>query len=375
MNRRIRDHQEGIVHLGDQKLLDRPEGGSINEIRFERDSVVKSYSGSLERGYQKLREEYYWLSSLPGHLAQCFTRPVRYLDLADPRLVELHLVREPKIAVAKGVLKGELNESQLEEIVRCVLEFLSKELYPVRTARMNGRSVYERYHRNRLLVATEYLRKHPVFGEPVEAAELVVNGESCPSVARFLDWAEENADRCFSDTRLVAMHGDTHLDNILTDVGWTGSPELTFIDPRGDLTGPAHYDFAKLLKALEGHYDVIHYGMCSVGFRGDDARYELFLDVERSFDGHYARGLAAALDNVEAYADAERVSVPDFMKATLFAECCHVLSFSFYHAYAPEPNHDRVRAYLAVFALMARRLMLADAEHLLETIEKPLLPY
>lgn len=354
-------------------LLERPEGGSINEIRFESDRVVKSYAGPIDRGYQKLREEYYWLSSLPRHLARHFARPVLYTDNADPRLVELHLARERKVAVAKGVLRGHLSPEQLGEIVRRALRFLVEELYPLRRGRADGRAVYERYHRPRLTLATRHLSTHPRFGEIIEAPELLVNGQSCPSVSSFLVWIEAHAARLVHDAGLTAYHGDAHLDNILTDLAWEREPDLTFIDPRGDMTGPPHYDFAKLLKALEGHYDVIHYGLYSVGQRALGSRCELFLEVERSFDAHYARGLDAALAELPSLAAAEEASIPEFVMATLVAECVHVLSFSFYHAYAPQPDEDRVRAYLAVFALMARRLMAAGEGNAPGLADEPLL--
>ncbi|WP_158887207.1 phosphotransferase [Amycolatopsis anabasis] len=345
-------------------LLERPEGGSINEIRFGEDTVVKSYSGPIARGYQKLREEYYWLSSLPAELVSSFTKPVLYTDAADPHVVELHLVREPKVAVAKGILRGQLCATQTGQIVQHALRFLTERLYPLRGGPESSGAIYRRYHGGRLALAVEHLRKHPVIGGIIEAKELTVNGLTCPPVSVFLSWLEDRHEQYFAPSRMVAMHGDTHLDNILTSTGWDTAPELTFIDPRGDLVGPPHYDFAKLLKALEGHYDVIHYGRCAVGQRQSGCRTELYLEVDRSFDRHYARGLEAALAEVPAYADAEGVCVEDFIRATLVAECAHVLSFSFYHAYAPEPDVDRVRAYLAIFALMARRLTTGQ-DHLL----------
>lgn len=336
-------------------LLDRPKGGSINDISFDTDHVVKSYDGTIPRGFEKLRAEYFWLASLPDGLAGHFARPVRYLETVAPDRVELHLRREAKVAVSKAILRGEMRPDQLFTTIDRALEFLTERLYPLRSGPMEGIDVYGKYHGERIDLALQYLPKLPWAERILTAKRLVVNGQECPPLLPFLDWLTREGPSMITLGRMVAMHGDAHLDNILTDTG-TDDPDVLFIDPRGDFLGPAHYDFGKLLKALEGYYDEIHYGMSSLSHDSVDGGCTISLSVNATFDAHYAAGLRAAARRLPQFAAAEQVSPSDFLRSSLVAECVHVLSFSFYHAYGPDPDIDRVVSFLAVFALLAKRL-------------------
>jgi hypothetical protein len=137
-----------------------------------------------------------------------------------------------------------------------------------------------------------------------------------------------------------------------------------FVDPRGELAMPPHYDAAKLHKAVTGGYDLIHYGGYSVSVTAEDGDVRIELSVDHAFDAHYRAGLDALLAAVPVFAAAEEVTEGAFVRATLGAAFAHQVSFSWYHAHHPAGiDTPRVIAYLAVASLMARRLLAHGPEN------------
>jgi hypothetical protein len=343
----------------DDPLLRLPEGGSLNALDFRANVVVKSYAGAIERGYEKLWLEYSFLRDLPPQAARHFARPVLFLERHDPRRTELHLRRHREPAVAKAILRGLLPEARTRAIVAEALRVLLDDLYPLRSRTSSGRALYERFHRRRLASAVPALGELPGLAPLVHATDLRVNGLPCPSTAQTLRWLDAHAARYFRRARLVAAHGDTHLDNILAPTA--GPVAVRLVDPRGERLMPPHYDFAKLAKAVRTGYDLVHYGGYQLALRTDEHTLHVDLAVDHAYDHHYRGGLEVLLGAVAAYADAERVTQPEFLRAAALAEVAHVVSFAWYHAnHARGCDTNRVVAYLATAALLARAVMERD---------------
>lgn len=337
-------------------LLTQPEGGSLNELHFQPDTVVKSYSGDIPRGYDKLFREYCFLKSLPPHVARWFARPVLFVDRADPRLTELHLRRQPEPAVAKAILRGLLRPAQTRRIVEASLRVLLYDLYPIRRRNVSGPEVYARFHAPRLKSALTGLRRFPAIRDVIDASDLRINGAQCPSTAATVAWIDQHARWHFPAARLVAAHGDAHLDNILAATD--GPPSITFVDPRGELTMPPHYDFAKMAKALRTGYDLVHYGEYELQVATSGTTLRVDLAVDHAYDEHYRTALEVLVAAVPDYAAAERVSPAEFRRVAAIAELVHIISFSYYHANHPRGcDPARVVAYLATAALLAGDLM------------------
>ena len=339
--------------------LDDVTGGSLNSIRIDGDCVVKSYSGTLDRGYQKLKAEYAWLQCLPPSLIESFAQPIQLRDDSSRKTIELHLRRLQLTAVTKATLGGTLSAADVGEIVTTSLHFLLERLYPVRSDKWRGFALYESFHHKRITLAKKYLQRIPYMGPVLNCKEIAVNGVSCPSVNQFLLWLDRNHHKIYADCNVVAIHGNFHLDNILVTIPWSKNEicEVKYIDPRGDLYGPPHADLAKVFITLEAFYDEIHYGRFTLEHARQGARFAMNLQISSEHDAHYLSGLAAAVSFIERYAHTEGVSVRQFLRAMLVTECIHILSFSFYHAYRADTDPNRIRAFLAVFALLARRLM------------------
>lgn len=351
----------GIIRPHD--LLRHPEGGSLNSIAFRDQTVVKSYAGPHERGYQKLRREHGWLCELPPHLRHHFPRPVLYVERSEPSEVELHLTRHPDPAIAKAILLGLLSPERTAATVADALAIMLDSLYPIRQGALGGAEVYSTYHSVRLATAIDALRKVVGIAPIIAATSITVNGYDCPPFGAIERWLARDAGRFFPvASRLVAGHGDLHLDNILTTVD--GPIKLVYVDPRGEPLLPPHYDWAKMHKAVATPYDLIHYGRYSIRVQAEGGSIRIDIEPDTSYDGHYASALDALLGSLGAYADAEGLTVDAFCRAAAVAELAHVISFAFYHAHHPLGcNDDRVTAYLAVAALLARALMTAEPDH------------
>jgi hypothetical protein len=217
--------------------------------------------------------------------------------------------------------------------------------------------MYAKYHSQRLSLARKYLRRLPYLAPILDASGILVNGIHCPSVNQFLAWLDTYSTKIFLSGRAVAMHGNFHLDNILIDK--TQSPskqDVTFIDPRGDFLGSPHYDIAKLLITLEAYYDEIHYDGASVKLRQIGRFCEVGLEVDESCSPIYTQCLLAIKDYLPKFAAIEGLSSSQLLFAIYTCQCIHILSFCFYHAYRIDASPSRIKAFLAIFALLVRRL-------------------
>ncbi|NLT06895.1 MAG: hypothetical protein GXY03_11385 [Solirubrobacterales bacterium] len=349
-------------------LLDDPEGGSLNDLVWTAKAVVKTYGGAgatIERGHEKLRREYTFLTELPPRAAAHFPRVLSYTDRWSPRRTALALERLPQRAIAKAILLGEHDPSRTVALCARAMDVLVADVYPLRSQSVPAREVWERHHLGRLRTALARLGAVPDIAPLLAVGELHVNGNACPGLSTVVDFIDAHSGRYFFDSRAVAAHGDTHLDNLLGSS--FGPLTVRLIDPRGDLHLEPSYDFAKLLKAARTLYDPIHYGYREVtvterrGIRVD-------LTVETKWNAHYVALLALLHDRAAEYADLQGLSVPEFWRTALATEFAHVVSFAFYHAHRPRSRDlDRVRAYIAVAALLGRQLMLTGPDQIPDT--------
>lgn len=339
-------------------LLDRPHGGSLNSTEFVGDCVIKHYAGPIDRGHQKLIREYAYLRTLPSTAASHFAPVVAYEDRANPRATTLTLARSPLPAVAKAILSNLVTPGRAGEIVTALARVLLDEVYPVASEPCDGPTVYATYHAPRLR-AIDALSTLPDLAPFCTARTISVNGRSCPTLRQIAEWLPGYAAEVFSEPRsLVKAHLDAHLDNVLAEVDPTRPVRIILVDPRGEFTGPPHYDWAKTLKSLRAHYHEIHYGFRTFELSEGDGACSVRLAISPAFVPCMRAGLDALVDTVPAFATAEGVSTATFIKSVLLAELVHVISFAWYHAHRPDGRDtERVLAFLSVASLLAERLM------------------
>ena len=342
--------------------LVQPEGGSLNTTELTEDEFVKGYRGELPRGYEKLRLEYLYLSDLPTSVAAHFPHVNAYHYDAREPWAELRLRRIKHPALAKAILRGAVTPDRVSGLLSEILPFLTDDLYPLRGGELGGVDLYTRYHGDRMERSLSHLTTLPEIRSLVTASGMMVNGTPCFSAFETIKWLNANADRIFSGSHhLVAGHGDAHLDNMM--VSTEGKREFFLIDPRGDRLLPPHYDLAKLLKAVRAGYDLVHYGGYQIDVRYEETIPVISLHVNRSVDDHYRAGMEALLQALPGFARAERISESAFLRVLLVAEIAHVISFASYHANRPEGRDlQRVTAYLAIAALLARDLIMEDPD-------------
>jgi hypothetical protein len=337
------------------KRLTHPEGGSLSPSQVVR-QFVKSYTGPMERGGEKLRREFGWLDALPDDLRPYFSEIVAFHDDRTSGYTALHLKLDPRPAFAKAILLGQMTPHRTADTLSAVLDFLTTRLYPLRSEPISGPDLYQRFHGDRLRRAVPLLAEVPAIRPLVTGPGMIVNGRECPSIASIVAWLDDHVAEIFTTSRLVFAHGDAHLDNIL--VSTDGPVAFRLVDPRGESLIPGHYDLAKLLKALRIGYDLIHYGGYKITTQINSAVPSINLGVSDAFTDHYRAGIEVLLRALPAYAAAEGVTEQRFARHLLASELAHIISFASYHAHHPAGcDADRVSAFLGIAALLADDLM------------------
>jgi hypothetical protein len=345
----------------DLARLREPEGGSLNTTKLTETEFIKSYAGPLDRGPQKLDLEFAFLVNLSSDLKPRFPEVTGFHREMDAGTAELRMKRIEFPALAKAILDGKITPSRTAKSLAMILGFLTDDLYPLRGASISGADLYARFHGGRITRAVDHLAAVPAIQPLITGPDITVNGYPCPSIGRAVTWLHDHAGDFFRDARLVAGHGDAHLDNMM--VSTKGPLDFRLIDPNGALLLPPHYDLAKLLKAVRTGYDPIHYGAYEIATRYSAGLSSISLRVSDAWTDHYAAGLRVLLGALPTYAAAEGVSESAFRLALAAAELAHIISFAWYHANHPAGcDVDRVTAYLAIAALLAADLM-KDAGH------------
>ena len=338
-------------------------GGSLNEICVCENKIIKSYKGNIDRGFEKLRKENDWLNKISRILKDKFPYSLPlvldFIDDKEKNLTELHLERLQRQSFTKLILlDNDLDISVFEKKLDITLTFLIENLYPIKKENMPPYDIYVLYHANRLALARRYFRTIPYISPILDATSLQINNISCPSVNEFLVWLDAKAKDIFTGSNLYTYHGNFHLDNVLI----SKEPDfdinaITFIDPRGDMLGPAHYDYSKILISLEGYYDEIHYEKFNLDYTKKGRIFSMNIEIDDDKKDYYIKGLNILLKYLDKFSELENVDKEKFIIATYTSACVHILSFIFYHAYRETTPPNRIRAFFCLYALFAKKLM------------------
>jgi hypothetical protein len=338
-------------------------GGSLNDIIVCENKIIKSYKGNIDRGFEKLRKENDWLNKIGHILLDKFPcslpQVIDFVDNEEKGITELHLERLPRQSFTKLILlENDLDIGTFEKKLDITLTFLIENLYPIKKENMPPYDIYKTYHANRLALARRYFRTIPYISPILDASSLNINNISCPSVNEFLAWLDAKAKDIFTTSNLYTYHGNFHLDNVLiSKTPIFDTDAITFIDPRGDMLGPAHYDYSKILISLEGYYDEIHYEKFNLDFSKKGKIFSMNIEIDDEKKDYYIRGLSVLLKYLDKFAELESVDRKKFIIATYTSACIHILSFIFYHAYRETTPPNRIRAFFCLYALFAKKLI------------------
>lgn len=338
-------------------------GGSLNEIYVYENKIIKSYKGDIDRGFEKLRKENDWLNKISHILKDKFPYSlptvIDFVDDKENNITELHLEKLPRQSFTKLILlDNNLDLSIFERKLDITLTFLIEHLYPIKKANMSPYDIYIVYHANRLALARRYFKTIPYISPILSASSLEINNISCPSINEFLAWLDAKAKDIFTSSNLFTYHGNFHLDNVLiSNTSDFGMNAITLIDPRGDMLGPAHYDYSKILISLEGYYDEIHYEKFNLDYTKKGKIFSMNIDINDDKKDYYIRGLNVLLKYLDKFSKLESTDTKKFIIATYTSACVHILSFIFYHAYRETTPPNRIRAFFCLYALFAKKLM------------------
>ncbi len=337
--------------------IDHLVGGSMSDIRETATWIVKSYSGGLARGHQKLIEEHRWLSSLPRAIHQrsgiLFPDSRIVVDSSSAK-TELYIRKLPKITISKAIHCNAIDAVQAGEWADCALGLLFAQVYPIRSANTSKNEIVIQ-HARRLAFARGVFEKNLRFSNLCNKDYIVINGLTVMGLNNIEEQLLNKFSHFLRPGMTFAIHGNLHFDNILIEPD--ASPHhdaITFIDPRGDLLGPLHYDSAKLMTSAHSYYDEIHYGYFEIS-RTENGEY--LFSVRPYQEQSYKTLLEVGRARIIDYAALDKVTVDEMLSATLVCEALHTFSFAAYHASRTSPNHDRVEAYLLIAALLADKAM------------------
>lgn len=338
-------------------------GGSLNEIYVCENKIIKSYKGDIDRGFEKLRKENDWLNKISHILKDNFPYSlpavIDFVDDKENNITELHLEKLPRQSFTKLILlDNNLDLSIFEKKLDTTLSFLIEHLYPIKKEKSSPYDIYIVYHANRLALARRYFKTIPYISPILNASSLQINNIPCPSVNEFLAWLDAKAKDIFTSSNLYTYHGNFHLDNVLiSNTPDFGMNAITLIDPRGDMLGPAHYDYSKILISLEGYYDEIHYEKFTIDYTKKGKIFSMDIEIDDSKKDYYIKGLNVLLKYLNKFSELESIDAKKFVITTYTSTCIHILSFIFYHAYRETTPPNRIRAFFCLYALFAKKLM------------------
>lgn len=139
--------------------------------------------------------------------------------------------------------------------------------------------------------------------------------------------------------------------------------DLTFVDPKGDVLLPPHYDYAKMAKVLPAGYDCVQYGRYELRVQAEGGTVRIDVAVDDEFSGHYGGHVDQVVRALPEYAAAERPTEDEFWRATVAAEWADVVPFAWYQAHHGRGRDaNRACAYLGIGAMMAREIMTRGPE-------------
>lgn len=343
-------------------LMENFIGGSLTTIIPENGSIIKLYNGPIPRGAEKLIHEYKWLEEIPNKLYDeyplLFPKPISIESNIAQNNAKITISKIPRISLSKYILEKKIKPKQVMQGFESSMYALLNVVYPLRSGTIRSSDGYYHYHAKRIALARKYLRQLPYFKPMLEAKELIVNGIPCPTINHFLSWLDDNFNKIFISNKLVAVHANFHFDNILINLtDEIKVNDISFIDPRGDLVGYPHYDFAKILTSIESYYDEIHYNMFELKYDILGNSYSIDISIDSQFSYLYTSCFNSLEKWIDQYSHAEEIDRINFLAMVHTVHCIHILSFTFYHAYQKSSKPDRIRAYISVLGLLCKRLI------------------
>jgi hypothetical protein len=342
------------------KRLERPVGGSLNTITVTDDLFTKGFEGApdgpLSYGALKLLRELTYIKSLTPSAAKHFPKPTRFAWDMRTGTAALVMERSPWLSLTTNILLDRLTPEEAARKYEEITTWMVTDLFPEATGSTSGRTCYEKNHAGRMRKALPLLREAPELATLLDADTVTVNGTVCPSLTRTVEFMDENVDRIFQAVhRLVRVHGDGHPQNMLV---CPDGPGFLLCDPRGDLSGPPHYDPSKAWKVFFGGYDLAMNGFAEVASEILGGRSVIDLEIDGSRRAHYEAMAEVLLRWIPAYADAEGLTPDQFRLVMLASAVAHMVSLLAFHANRPEGRDPkRVLTLAAITALMAERLM------------------
>ena len=209
-----------------------------------------------KQGSKKLANEINWLLNLDTRQKVHFTEILDYK--IDEEFSEYTMPHYGYNSMRQSLIAGTLSPEKCTEKLTVIFEFLNKEIYSKHHS-YNSDWISQR-HFSRFDYRLKETLKNEQMAEIFKVGSVFVNGKSYENLRALVQKIRDDSRLIDAvkpkENKLVSVHGDLHLQNILID---EFSDDFVLVDPRGELKGAdIFYDVGKLWHSVNGLYDFIH---------------------------------------------------------------------------------------------------------------------
>jgi len=217
--------------------------------------VRKSATGP---GFEKVRDEFQWLESLPDELRHHFPRVLE--SSTEERRAHFDMEYYPFENLRSGLMTGMVSAFEATCLLKSVLKFTFESLYPSKKESAPDDWFYQK-HILRLFERASEMKSHSDrIRQLVESDILIVNGRECKNPLTIAGEISGSVPLMshLNPKFLYRTHGDLHFQNMLLK-DTIAFNDFILADPRGDARGnDVFYDMGKLMHSVNGKYDFLH---------------------------------------------------------------------------------------------------------------------
>lgn len=313
-------------------------GGSLSSVvKLDRE-IFKYYSGEHLRGYEKLKREVDFITSLPATVRGLYPTITEITDTEELYGYKMLYYKDMR-SLSDEVFSSCDIQSVWDKLLE-IIDFMDGTHYAHGSSTEGTEQYIQKTIHDRLEQAHHAFDALEVFDDLISGGTRV---DGKPLLSLFEIRERMQTDRFTNKTlapdKLHLFHGNFHMDNLLIN-----DDSFMLIDPRGELQGTKLYDVCKLFVHMLVRYDEIHVGRFAINKSVDE------IDVCLSDAGVGSRYNFIQKKCFEKYRD--EFGDEFFVKCLLVIGGTHAVSFASYHARKPNPDNDRVTAYLAAGMLL-----------------------
>jgi len=328
------------------------KGGSFAGLN-KRTLVRKSARGY---GVAKLRNEIRWLQQIPEDLKEYFISVITAYE--SPDYVWYEMPWYDSVSLRRLFIGGTVTIDYVCDLIKDLLTVFKKYLYTSGINNQDKSWVRDRHIKRVMGRLSELYFYDNVFKPIISAEYVVINGKRYNNLPFYMGLLmdDKNLLNHCEPKKIVSIHGDLHLQNIL--VTNVFNKKFVLADPRGELKGgDFFYDIGKLFHSVHGKYDLIHTDLYHI----QSDKFDLNGGWNFDFNFHYQNLVLQYDDLHEKLQSAIECSLGDLLPnnwrlIAYFNELMHFASVMPFHLY-DKKNPDRAKVLYATAVVLFEKFM------------------